>query len=52
MMPKCTDCEKILIWGGDHSYEDEGLEGDGTVTNYSCSNKYCKVETLLIYKEI
>ena len=44
---KCWHCGTELIWGGDHSYEDEGLEGDGIVTNYSCSNKYCKVETII-----
>jgi len=50
-MPKCIDCKKILIWGGDHSYEDEGLEGDGIVTNYSCSNKSCNI-TILVYRDI
>jgi hypothetical protein len=26
-----------MIWGGDHDYEDYGLEGGGIVANLSCS---------------
>ena len=32
----CYHCNKELIWGGDHDYEDDG--GEGIVTNLSCSN--------------
>tara|TARA_Y100000004_G_scaffold110626_1_gene124121 strand:- start:166 stop:336 length:171 start_codon:yes stop_codon:yes gene_type:complete len=31
----CNDGTK-LIWGGDHDYEDYGLEGEGIVANLSC----------------
>lgn len=51
-MPKCTDCEKTLIWGGDHSYEDYSIEGESIVSNYTCPNENCEVETLLIYRNI
>tara|TARA_R100001463_G_scaffold6332_1_gene20831 strand:+ start:339 stop:485 length:147 start_codon:yes stop_codon:yes gene_type:complete len=27
-----------VIWGGDHSYEDYGMEGEGIVSNLSCSS--------------
>ncbi len=26
MIWKCTDCGKKLIWGGDHTYDDCGVE--------------------------
>ena len=49
---KCTECGEKLIWGGDHTYEDYCLEGDGIVTNCSCPNENCDVEQILIYKTI
>ena len=41
----CWHCNTKLIWGGDHSYEDYGLDGDGIVTNLSCPtcNAYVEV---------
>jgi len=47
---KCSVCEKELIWGGDHSYEDYGMEDEGIVSNHSCPNDDCSVETILIYQ--
>ena len=43
----CWHCNTKLIWGGDHSYEDYGLDGDGIVTNLSCPtcNAYVEVYT-------
>ena len=32
----CWHCNKELIWGGDHDFEDYGKEGVGIVTNLSC----------------
>jgi hypothetical protein len=49
---KCTDCNKELIWGGDFDYEDYGREGDGIVSNLSCPNNDCDVETVIIYRKI
>lgn len=46
---KCYSCEEELIWGGDHTYEDHCIEGDGIVTNLSCQNPKCDVETVLVY---
>ena len=39
----CWYCNKELIWGGDHEYEDCGIEGEGIVSNFSCSNNDCEV---------
>ena len=49
---KCTECSQNLIWGGDHTYEDYGMEGDGIVTNCTCPNEECEVEQILIYKSL
>jgi len=46
---QCSLCLEELRWGGDHSYEDYGLEGEGIVGNYTCQNKECDVEDILIY---
>tara|TARA_R100000541_G_scaffold27035_1_gene36367 strand:- start:64 stop:219 length:156 start_codon:yes stop_codon:yes gene_type:complete len=51
-MDKCLECDSKLIWGGDHSYEDYGAEGEGVVSNYSCSNDECPTELILIYTKI
>jgi|TARA_R110000824_G_scaffold24840_4_gene86966 hypothetical protein len=34
---KCWHCNHEVIWGGDFDYEDYGMEGDGIVSNLSCS---------------
>ena len=34
---KCYHCNNNVIWGGDHTYEDYGLNGEGIVSNLSCS---------------
>ena len=34
----CWHCKSDLIWGGDHSFEDHGMEGEGIVSNLSCQN--------------
>ena len=52
---KCPKCEKELIWGGDHSYEDYGIEcenqDDGIVSNNTCNNDECDVDVVIIYWE-
>jgi len=47
-MMECSICKKELIWGGDHTYEDFGIEGEGTVSNFSCPNTDCWVLWRLI----
>ena len=41
----CWHCQSDLIWGGDRTYEDYGMEGEGIVSNLSCSkcNSYVLV---------
>tara|TARA_R100001594_G_C3965984_1_gene246600 strand:+ start:618 stop:794 length:177 start_codon:yes stop_codon:yes gene_type:complete len=34
---KCWHCKSDVIWGGDHSFKEYDLEGEGIVTNMSCS---------------
>jgi hypothetical protein len=46
---ECWHCEMELIWGGDHSYEDYGHEGDGIVSNLSCPNEECNCTVLVYY---
>ena len=33
---KCFACDGQVIHGGDHSFEDHGMEGDGIVSNLHC----------------
>ena len=35
-MTVCWFCGKEMIWGGDFSFEDYGMDGDGIVANLSC----------------
>lgn len=39
---KCWHCGSELIWGGDFSFDDYGLDGDGIISNLSCSNLLCQ----------
>lgn len=48
----CWHCNTELIWGGDHTYEDYGMDEDGIVTNLSCPNDECGVEQVLVYNKI
>mgnify|MGYP003151584481 CR=1 FL=1 len=43
----CWHCGKDLIWGGDHDFEDYGMEGEGIVSNLSCQNCPATVEVYL-----
>ena len=45
----CWHCQAKLIWDGDHSFEDYCIEGDGVVTNLSCSK--CDAEVLVYLRE-
>ena len=41
----CWHCNSEVIWGGDHDYEDYGMEGEGIVSNLSCSK--CDADYLI-----
>ena len=43
----CYRCNNELIWGGDFTFEDYGNEGEGIVTNLSCSKCDAYVEVYL-----
>jgi len=45
----CWHCKSKMIWGCDFSYEDYGLEGEGIVSTFSCSNKECGVTSEVYY---
>ncbi len=49
---KCPSCDNELIWGGDHSYDDYGMDGEGVVSNSSCPEIKCDVESILIYTKL
>ena len=34
----CWHCNSKVIWGADFSYEDYGMDGEGIVSTFSCSN--------------
>jgi len=39
----CWHCHSEMIWGSDFDFEDYGIEGDGIVSTFSCSNPECEV---------
>jgi hypothetical protein len=41
-----------MIWGSDFDYEDYGCEGEGIVGNYTCNNKDCDVDMVMIHTPI
>lgn len=50
-MTTCWFCSESMIWGGDHSAEDCGYEGEGIVANLSCPNCGAYAEFILIDEE-
>tara|TARA_R100000808_G_scaffold17656_1_gene38966 strand:+ start:4218 stop:4394 length:177 start_codon:yes stop_codon:yes gene_type:complete len=48
---KCWHCNNDVIWGGDFDYEDYGLEGEGIVSNMSCSECEAYYEVYLPFGE-
>lgn len=43
-MFECTQCGcKTLIWNSDFNAEDYGIESDGIVSCFTCSNEDCDV---------
>ena len=37
-MSTCWYCSGVLIWGSDFDFEDYGLEGEGIITELTCSS--------------
>jgi hypothetical protein len=48
----CPKCLKKLLFGGEHDYDDHGLEGDGIVCNSTCTNKECTVDVVMVYQSV
>ena len=46
---KCPKCFRKLKFGGDNEYSEQGLPGDGVVTNSACMNAECSVEAVMIF---
>ena len=44
---KCWHCNTELIWGGDNSFEDYCIEGEGIVSNLHCPKCKAYVEVYL-----
>ena len=40
----CPRCNSEIIWGADFSFEDYGIEGNGIVSHYTCSNSNCHTD--------
>jgi len=32
----CWNCGTQMIWGGEHSFDDVGMDGEGIASNFSC----------------
>tara|TARA_B100001094_G_scaffold273706_1_gene280252 strand:- start:902 stop:1216 length:315 start_codon:yes stop_codon:yes gene_type:complete len=47
----CYHCETELIWGGDNTFEDMDLDGEGIVTNLSCPKCEAHIEVYKQYTE-
>ena len=45
----CWHCGGPLIWGGDFSFEDYGMDGDGIVSNLSCAHCGAYVEYFISF---
>jgi hypothetical protein len=48
---KCWHCDTELIWGGDHSYADYGMDSEGIVSNLSCPNCEAYVEVYIDFNK-
>ena len=41
----CPNCKTQMIWNSDIDFEDQGLEGQGIITFYSCPACYTWTES-------
>ena len=49
LCPRCQ--QSSLIWGGDFTYEDYGMDGEGLVSNYTCPVCGSYIEVFTSYPE-
>lgn len=43
-MYQCIICKGQLIWQNDFDFEDYGVDGEGVVSVFQCSNMDCQTE--------
>jgi len=48
---RCWHCGTEMIWGGDFSFEDHGLDDEGIVSNFSCPKCPTNAEVYYTIKE-
>lgn len=48
-MADCFHCGAGLVWNGDFTFEDFGMEGEGLVHTLSCSN--CNADVVYFIPE-
>ena len=49
---KCPQCTQIIIWQSEFDYEDYGIEGEGIIGTYICTNDECTVDDVYIFTSI
>ena len=47
----CPECNKELIRGGDHDFEDFSIDGEGIVSNFSCNDCDIFIEVYKTHKK-
>ena len=45
----CWHCNEEVIWGGDHTFEDYCMDGEGIVSNLKCSK--CPADYLIYLRD-
>ena len=45
----CWHCRSEMIWNCDFDYQDYGLDGEGIISTFSCSNPNCPVSSEVYY---
>lgn len=49
----CGNCgSDKVIWGGDHDFEDHGLDGIGIVSNYHCPDCHASILMYVPHDEV
>ena len=47
----CWHCGESMIWGSDFSFEDYGEEGDGIISEFSCSGCHASATVRVPFEE-
>ena len=49
---KCPNCDEQMYISSSYDYDDMGMEGLGIITDFTCDNKDCNCESILLYEKI